>query len=103
MSTLSGCHPAWWRHSILIMTIPRVLFATLQRSATNFLTICRTNEDFNLFGVHSCLENISLYIKRDYEQTSTSERSCRRIEKCESQSIPGERHWRTREDPLDTI
>ena len=32
-----------------------------------------------------------------------SERSGRRIEKDERQSIPGERHWRTREDPLDTI
>ena len=32
-----------------------------------------------------------------------SERSGRRIEKGERQSIPGERHWRTREDPLDSV
>jgi hypothetical protein len=32
-----------------------------------------------------------------------SERSGRRIEKGERPSIPKERHWRTREDPLDTI
>jgi len=32
-----------------------------------------------------------------------SERSGRRIEKGERQSIPGERHWRTREDPLEAI
>ncbi len=32
-----------------------------------------------------------------------SERSGRRIEKGEHQSIPGERHWRTREDPLDAV
>ena len=32
-----------------------------------------------------------------------SERSGRRIEKGERPSISGERHWRTREDPLDSI
>jgi hypothetical protein len=32
-----------------------------------------------------------------------SERSGRRIEKGEHPSMPQERHWRTREDPLDTI
>ena len=32
-----------------------------------------------------------------------SERSGRRIEKGERPSMPRERHWRTREDPLDTI
>lgn len=32
-----------------------------------------------------------------------SERSGRRIETGERQSIPGERHWRTRKDPLDSI
>ena len=32
-----------------------------------------------------------------------SERSGRRIEKGERQSIPGERHWRTREDPFEAI
>jgi transcriptional regulator with XRE-family HTH domain len=32
-----------------------------------------------------------------------SERSGRRIEKGERPSIPKERHWRTREDPLDAI
>jgi transcriptional regulator with XRE-family HTH domain len=32
-----------------------------------------------------------------------SERSARRIEKGERPSIPRERHWRTREDPLDAI
>jgi len=32
-----------------------------------------------------------------------SERSGRRIEKGERQSIPGERHWRTREDPFEVI
>jgi len=33
-------------------------------------------------------------------KASISERSGRRIEKGERQSIPGERHWRTREDPF---
>jgi len=32
-----------------------------------------------------------------------SERSGRRIEKGDRPSMPRERHWRTREDPLDTI
>jgi len=32
-----------------------------------------------------------------------SERSGRRIEKGERPSIPGERHWRTRKDPLEAI
>ena len=32
-----------------------------------------------------------------------SERSGRRIEKGERQLIPGERHWRTRKDPFETI
>lgn len=32
-----------------------------------------------------------------------SERSGRRIEKGDRPSIPGERHWRTREDPFDSI
>jgi hypothetical protein len=32
-----------------------------------------------------------------------SERSGRRIEKGERPSIPGERHWRTREDPLEVV
>ncbi len=32
-----------------------------------------------------------------------SQRSGRRIEKGERHSIPGERHWRTREDPLEAI
>jgi hypothetical protein len=32
-----------------------------------------------------------------------SERSGRRIEQGERQSIPGERHWRTREDPFEAI
>ena len=36
-------------------------------------------------------------------KAAISERSGRRIEKDERQSIPGERHWRTREDPLDAI
>jgi transposase InsO family protein len=34
---------------------------------------------------------------------SISERSGRRIEKGQRQSIPGERHWRTRKDPLEVI
>jgi len=36
-------------------------------------------------------------------KASISERSGRRIEKGERLSIPGERHWRTREDPLEAI
>lgn len=36
-------------------------------------------------------------------KAAISERSGRRIEKGERQSIPGERHWRTREDPLEAI
>jgi transposase InsO family protein len=36
-------------------------------------------------------------------KAAISERSARRIEKGERSSIPGERHWRTREDPLDAI
>lgn len=36
-------------------------------------------------------------------KASISERSGRRIEKGERQSIPGERHWRTREDPFEAI
>jgi hypothetical protein len=36
-------------------------------------------------------------------KAAISERSGRRIEKGERLSIPGERHWRTREDPLDAI
>jgi hypothetical protein len=36
-------------------------------------------------------------------QAAISERSGRRIEKGERASIPGERHWRTREDPLEAI
>ena len=36
-------------------------------------------------------------------KAAISERSGRRIETGERPSIPGERHWRTREDPLDTI
>ena len=36
-------------------------------------------------------------------KAAISERSGRRIEKDERQSIPGERHWRTREDPLEAI
>ena len=36
-------------------------------------------------------------------QAAISERSGRRIEKGERASIPGERHWRTREDPLESI
>ncbi|MDT4289577.1 IS21 family transposase [Methylomonas sp. MO1] len=36
-------------------------------------------------------------------QAAISERSGRRIEKGERVSIPGERHWRTREDPLESI
>ena len=36
-------------------------------------------------------------------KAAISERSGRRIEKGERPSIPGERHWRTREDPLDAI
>ena len=36
-------------------------------------------------------------------KAAISERSGRRIEKDERQSISGERHWRTREDPLDAI
>jgi transposase InsO family protein len=36
-------------------------------------------------------------------QAAISERSGRRIEKGERLSIPGERHWRTREDPLEAI
>jgi len=60
--------------------------------------------DFNLFGVHSVWKTYhSTSGELTYEQTSTSERSGHRIEKGERQSIPGERHWRTREDPLDAI
>ncbi len=33
-------------------------------------------------------------------KAAISERSGRRIEKSERPSIPGERHWRTREDPV---
>jgi len=36
-------------------------------------------------------------------KAAISERSGRRIEKGERQSMPGERHWRTREDPLEAI
>jgi hypothetical protein len=36
-------------------------------------------------------------------KAAISERSGRRIEKGEHQPIPGERHWRTRQDPLDAI
>jgi hypothetical protein len=36
-------------------------------------------------------------------KAAISERSGRRIEKGERPSIPGERHWRTREDPLEAI
>ena len=36
-------------------------------------------------------------------KAAISVRSGRRIEKGERQSIPGERHWRTREDPFETI
>ena len=36
-------------------------------------------------------------------QASLSERTGRRIEKGDRQSIPGERHWRTREDPFEAI
>jgi hypothetical protein len=36
-------------------------------------------------------------------KAAISERSGHRIEKGERLSIPGERHWRTREDPLDAI
>jgi transcriptional regulator with XRE-family HTH domain len=36
-------------------------------------------------------------------KSGISERSARRIEKGERPSIPRERHWRTREDPLDAI
>jgi transposase InsO family protein len=36
-------------------------------------------------------------------KASISERSGRRIEKGERQSMPGERHWRTREDPFEAI
>jgi hypothetical protein len=36
-------------------------------------------------------------------KAAISERSGRRIEKGERHSVPGERHWRTREDPLEAI
>jgi hypothetical protein len=36
-------------------------------------------------------------------KAAISERSGRRIEKGGRQSIPGERHWRTREDPFDSV
>ena len=36
-------------------------------------------------------------------KAAISERSGRRIEKDERPPMPGERHWRTREDPLDAI
>ncbi|MCD2450220.1 hypothetical protein GO003_007465 [Methylicorpusculum oleiharenae] len=36
-------------------------------------------------------------------QAAISERSGRRIEKDQRLSIPGERHWRTREDPFETV
>ena len=36
-------------------------------------------------------------------KAAISERSGRRIEKGERHSIPGERHWRTREDSLEAI
>ena len=36
-------------------------------------------------------------------KAAISERSGRRIEKGKRQSIPRERHWRTREDPLEAI
>jgi hypothetical protein len=36
-------------------------------------------------------------------KAAISERSGRRIEKGERPSIPGERHWRTREDPFEAI
>ena len=36
-------------------------------------------------------------------KAAISERSGRRIEKGERQSIPGQRHWRTREDPFDSV
>ena len=36
-------------------------------------------------------------------KAAISERSGRRIEKGERQPMPGERHWRTREDPLEAV
>lgn len=36
-------------------------------------------------------------------KAAISERSGRRIEKGQRQSIPGERHWRTRQDPLEAV
>ena len=36
-------------------------------------------------------------------KAAISKRSGRRIEKGERHSVPGERHWRTREDPLEAI
>lgn len=63
-------------------------------------------------GKHITQHQESLYMsKRQFGQSqqtaaakaAISERSGRRIEKGERQSIPGERHWRTREDPLEAI
>jgi len=91
------------------------------RSATTILTgcpICRTRVDFNFIwsphlpGKRITQHQESLYMsKRQLGQSqetsaakaSISDRSGRRIEKGERQSIPGERHWRTREDPFETI
>jgi len=76
----------------LILTIPRVLFASLQCSATTILTICRTNVNFNLFGVHpvwKTYQSTSRVCKPQQGQSqetaaakaAISERSGRRIER----------------------
>ena len=63
-------------------------------------------------GKHITQRQESLYMNKRQQGKSQetaaatadiSERSARRIEKGEWQSIPGERHWRTREDPLEAI
>jgi hypothetical protein len=72
---------------------------------------------FNLFGVPLSGKRItqqqeSLYMSKRQQgksqetasaKAAISERSGRRMEKGERHSVPGERHWRTREDPLEAI
>lgn len=74
--------------------------------------------DFNLFGVKPLpgkritRHQESLYMSKRQRgqsqeaaaaQAAISECSGRRIEKDQRLSIPGERHWRTREDPFETV
>lgn len=63
-------------------------------------------------GKHITQRQESLYMSKRKQgksqetaaaQAAISERSGRRIEKGERKPIPGERHWRTREDPLEPV